>query len=103
MLFKIYYLIIHYLNAFVFQKLLHEVGAVEVVLAGEKADFVDHTVSWYFGQVSGSVHGPADHSGTSGGAEIFGNSAIRGNSALGDLTGDFVDLFEEILIIGIHN
>lgn len=99
---EIHDLIIDYLYTLVFQKLLHQVGSIKMMLPRKQSCFIYNPMCRYFWHTTSSVHGPSDHSGTTGGTEIFGNGTIRGHPALGNLPGHLIDFLEEVFVFGIH-
>lgn len=102
MFFKIHDLVTDHLNTLVFQKLLHQICSVKMMLASKQPDFVHHPMCRNIFSMAGTVHRPPYHSCASGRPKIFGYGPIRGYSAFGNLPGHFIYLLEEVFIIGVH-
>lgn len=101
MFLEIDHLVVFDFHAFAFQQLLHEVGAVKMVLAREHAVAVHDTVRGHIFALTRGIHRPADHTRRACAAEHFGNRAVRRDFAIRNLPRDVVDAFKEIVVVGM--
>lgn len=74
-----------------------------MVLPGQQSVAVYDTVRRNIFAPAAGIHRPADHSCRSGTAEYFRNGTVRSDLAMRDLPRDFINAFEEIVVVRIFN
>lgn len=99
--FKIDNLVVPDLDAFGFEELLHEVGAVKMVFSGEQSLAVHDTVRGHILAPAGSIHRPADHACRPCAAKDFRNSAIGCDFPVRDLACDVIHALEKMVVVRI--